>query len=345
MQEKIVLPSYKVPPHLQKYFQTKLDNCYVCHLVSIFREVRRILRKDGTLWLNLGDSYARSPSKGVKFQAGPSTYLKNQQAEELNRDPEVPAGLKEKDLCMIPARVALALQADGWYLRSQIPWVKRNCMPESTKDRPTSAIEYFYLLTKSKKYFYNYEAVKLPASPDTHARYARGRSDNHKKPSGWDIDPGHHGAFHRKGRAPGVNPKCTKSGSGIKQNESFSGAVKDVVQTRMRRNSDWFFESFQGLLLNEEEEPLALIVNSKGTKEAHFATFPEKIVEPCIKAGSQAGDTILDPFSGSGTVGIVAKRLNRKAVLIELKKEYCDMPLCKLAQEKIFWGQSIKNNI
>jgi DNA modification methylase len=319
---------------------------YVAKMVEVFREVRRVLRSDGTLWLNMGDSYNAAGRDGHGTRLGYKQGTNRASAQGHDWCRPTSDDLKPKDLVMMPARIALALQADGWFLRSQIPWLKRTAMPESVKDRPTTAIEYIYLLSKSVNYYYDHEAIKLQASPDTHARYARGRSDNHK----WaDGGPGNQTIARRfpdhdgKGdRVPGVSPKAQKPVSGWdngpgdhrglsgrypkpKQNESFSAAVKDVVGTRARRNSDWFIESWQGLMLDEEGDPLAFVVNPKGFKEAHFATFPPGLVEPCILAGCPEGGTVLDPFSGAGTTGLVCSRLNRDYTGIELSGEYVEM--------------------
>ena len=220
----------------------------------------------------------------------------------------------------------MALQADGWYFRQAIPWIKKNGMPESTKDRPVIGVEYIFLLSKSIKYHYDHTAVMKVADGDTHARYARGRSESHK----WkDGGPGNQtiakSMEHMANKRPaGVNPKAAHNAKGCKQNASFSEACKDVVENRMRRVSDWFFESFQGLLGDENGDPLAMMVNSKGFSGAHFAVFPPAMVEPCILAGCPEGGTVLDPFTGSGTTGIVALKNFRRFVGIELNPEYAE---------------------
>ena len=338
---------------------------YVMKMVEVFSLVYRVLRNDGTLWLNLGDTYT-SGNRTHRRDADSKNLAALQTFDRIG----TPPGLKSKDLIGIPWRLAFALQADGWWLRSACPWIKKNCMPESCKDRPTTAVEYVFLLSKSEHYFYDHEAIKITASTDTHARYARGRSDSHKYADG---GPGGQTIAKTFNHMAGVNPKAALGIVGReKQNPSFSAACKDIVGTRARRNSDWFFESFQGLLQDEGGNPLAFIVNSRGFKGAHFATFPEKLVEPCIKAGTsekgccpecgspweriiertghenkrepahQPGNsptktdstgwaplmratndwrpicthnldpipcTVLDPFSGAGTTGLVAEKL------------------------------------
>lgn len=310
---------------------------YVSRMVDLFREVRRVLRDDGTLWLNLGDCYGRDEAKGQHKpgDSGKQDYIiKRGNGRIANQVNLTECSLKPKDLVGMPWRVAFALQADGWYLRSDIIWHKPNPMPESVTDRPTKAHEYIFLMSKSEKYFYNAEAIAEKASPDTHARYGRGRSDNHKyadggpgrqtiatnkpgsrfykKPAGWNTGPGDHRDL--TGRyAPGVNPKCAEPGSGIKQNSSFSAAVKDVLDYRNKR-SVW-------------------TINTQAYPEAHFATFPEDLVRPCILAGCPPGGIVLEPFAGSGTTLAVARQLGCDAYGIELNPKYIPLIEKRLAQE------------
>ena len=276
---------------------------HVENLLAVFREVRRVLRPDGTLWLNYGDAYAAS-QKGT----GGETPKQATNAGSFHSDGfKMDHGLKPKDLLMMPARLALALQADGWWLRSEIVWHKPNPMPESVTDRPTSAHEKVYLLAKSARYFYDADAVRTEFMPDTGPRYHRGRSNDHKyaaggpgnqtiartlekqavkMPDGWDTGPGAHGSFHRDGREKGAKGEVAHSGANLRN-----------VWT----------------------------IPTAAYSEAHFATFPEALVTPCVKAGSAEGTTVLDPFAGSGTVGLVAAKHNRSAVLIEISPEYAEM--------------------
>lgn len=306
---------------------------FIAGMVEVFGLVRQLLADDGTLWLNLGDSYATGAGKAVSpgggaqgerfTECGPARPQtpdgKNPQAGiptyQPNRMPQ--PGLKPKDLCGIPWRLAFALQDAGWWLRQDIIWSKPNPMPESVTDRCTKAHEYLFLLAKSEKYFYDAQAIKEPASPDTHARYARGRSDDHKwadggpgnqtiaksfahmqKPvSGWDNGPGGHrekvgrysnngvgfGHGYDKEPKPRVKErKLAEPGSGTKNNSSFDAAMAVMPETRNKR-SVWQ-------------------IPTQPYPEAHFATFPEALVEPCILAGSRPGDIVFDPFMGSGTV-------------------------------------------
>lgn len=245
---------------------------YVDNMVAVFREVRRVLRDDGTLWLNLGDSYARSGGS----QGGGNREMLHMEGKQ-RRMTAIPSGsgLKPKDLVGIPWLVAFALRADGWFLRMDVIWHKTNPMPESVTDRPTKAHEYVFLMSKSERYYYDADAIKEPVSGTAH------------------------------GRGHGVHPKSAPAGSGIKANSSFSAAVKGLVDERNKR-SVWTVatESFSG---------------------AHFATFPTALIAPCLLAGAPVGGVVLDPFNGAGTTGVVATRLQRSYVGIELNPEYVEM--------------------
>lgn len=241
---------------------------YVDQIVAVFREVRRVLKDRGTVWLNLGDTYAHDAKWG-----GYSTGLHASPIVRAKRS----TGLKGKNLVGIPWRVALALQADGWYLRTDIIWHKPNPLPESVSDRPTRSHEYLFLLTKSPRYHYDAAAIREPVSGTAHAR------------------------------GNGVNPKSLENHSGSRQNRSFSAAVGALVETRNRR-SVWR-------------------VPTQPYKGSHFATMPERLIEPCILAGCPPGGLVVDPFFGSGTVGVVAERLGRQWCGLELSAAYCRLAL------------------
>ena len=237
---------------------------YVANMVAVFREVRRVLRSDGTVWLNLGDSYT---SGGRKTRdPGQSKIHPALEGWAAGRA-ENPPGLKDKDLVGIPWRVAFALQADGWYLRSDIIWAKPNPMPESVTDRPTKAHEYLFLLSKSARYWYDADAV---AEPGLHIR--------------------------ERGRPNGLDNVTNKREPLGRDNSAGANGIRNL-------RSVW-------------------TVATQPYPGAHFATFPEKLVEPCIKAGCPTMGTVLDPFAGSGTTGRVAQRLSRRAVLIDLNADY-----------------------
>lgn len=277
---------------------------YVAAMVEVFRAVRRVLRADGTVWLNLGDSYAAD--RGLP-SSGTTTPSRRRDGVPIPRSDSRVIGLKSKDLVGIPWMLAFALRADGWYLRSDVIWSKPNPMPEAVKDRPTTSHEHVFLLTRSQRYFYDARAAREPVNGGAHAR-------RRVRPDAWQSGPGSHTAVEhsRRERAPGVTPKSTEPGHGIKANASFHAAVVDLVTDRNLRTV-W-------------------TIPSQPYSGAHFATFPEALVEPCIKAGSPEGGTVLDPFGGSGTTARVANRLSRKAVLIDLSTDYLDQAMTRNAQ-------------
>lgn len=251
---------------------------YVAALVGAFREVRRVLRDDGTLWLNLGDSYNADGRKG---RAHMGIGKNNGYSAWVNKTME---GTKPKDLLMVPAMVALALRADGWYLRSEIIWAKPNPMPESVRDRPTSAHEKVFLLSKRPAYFYDAEAVRERDAGQDHARSVL-TDEASLEPSG-GLRNGHRGIRTIEGR----------NGSG-----------------RSKRNV-WE-------------------IATQPYSEAHFATFPPKLVEPMVLAGSRSGDTVLDPFAGAGTVGVVCAWHCRDFVGVELNPNYAEMARRRIAAD------------
>ncbi len=250
-------------------------DAYVERMVAVFREVRRVLRDDGTLWLNLGDSYAGGSSSGtVNNETSTLGCGKATQAAAASVVHARKHGLKPKDLVGIPWRVAFALQADGWYLRSDIIWHKPNPMPESIKDRPTKAHEYVFLMSKSPRYYYDAEAIKERASEG--------------------------------GRVISLGPKSFSKGQAAGKGVSRSGnATKDTFQVSDKRNkrSVW-------------------TVPTRPFSGAHFACYPPDLIKPCIMAGCPEGGTVLDPFFGSGTTGMVAESLGRQWFGIELNPEY-----------------------
>ena len=298
---------------------------YIATMVAVFRDLRRILKPDGTCWMNLGDCYNGGGAQKPNIRSnGSLSFRGGSQAVKI-------PGLKPKDLVGIPWRVALALQEDGLYLRQDIIWHKPNPMPERVTDRCTKSHEYLFLLTKSERYFYNADAIKEPVSGTANARRSM------KTPDGWDTskNEGGHGPFHKNGREkgqkqswkgsqfhtgktakhqldrssthrqPGVTPKAETATAGVKNNASFAAAVVDLVDERNKR-SVWTVPT----------APFA---------EAHFATYPPALITPCILAGSRPGDTVLDPFGGSGTTAQVALELGRAAQIIELNPDYLPM--------------------
>lgn len=278
-------------------------------MVEVFAEVRRVLKPSGSLWLNYGDCYATSPNG----RSAAATKAAGKDDRTFRDKPFSTIGgtLKAKDLCMIPNRLAIALQDAGWWVRSEIIWGKPNPMPDSSgKYRPSTAHEKIFLLTKTGKGFYDFEAVALPVSGNAHSRVA-------KMPDGWNTGPGAHGSFHPNGREkgkrrPGVTPKSAAEGSNVRAKESFHATTTGMVETRYLRNY--------------EPAPLKVWeMASQAFPDAHFATFPPELAERCLKAGCPAGGSVLDPFGGAGTTALVADRLGLDCTLIELNPEYAEI--------------------
>jgi len=269
------LRSYLPDGHPDKHREIGLEptpDSYVAEMVAVFREVRRVLLDDGTLWLNIGDSYhnLRTHMNG----GAPTNTVHRGGARDgtegfgrANRNKRI-EGIKDKDLIGIPWLLAFALRADGWFLRSDIIWHKPNPMPESVRDRPTSAHEHVFLLTKRGSYYYDADAVAEPTE------YPEG--------SRQDVPQG---GFNGKGSDP-----------------RGQSAFRAIRNTRNARNV-W-------------------TIATQPYSGAHFATMPPDLAERCIKAGTKPGDTVLDPFGGAGTTGLVADRLGRNATLIELNPAY-----------------------
>jgi len=292
---------------------------YITGMVDVFRLVRDVLADDGTLWLNIGDSYwTDSPVRKTSGESFSKTWDTSQTASNGgNRRSAAKSGtFKNKDLMMVPARLAIALQDDGWYLRSDIIWHKPNPMPESVTDRPTSAHEHIFLLTKSARYYYNADAIRTEiTSPTT------------KMPDGWDTGPGSHGAFHREGREKGTS---TLTGGARKNPDRRESRGVEGKQRGHSRRHDGFNDRWDAMPKAEQQANGANARNvwSIATHPfpgAHFATFPPEIPRRCILAGSREGDTILDPFAGAGTTLLVADRLGRNGIGVELNPEYAQM--------------------
>jgi DNA modification methylase len=288
-------------------------DAYVDSMVSVFREVWRVLRDDGTLWLNIGDSYASAWACNRRNVVGNGSLENGKRDARPNR---LVGGLKEKDLIGIPWMLAFALRADGWYLRTDIIWHKPNPMPESVTDRPTRDHEYLFLLSKSARYYYDQEATLEAVSPNTHARISQNvaaQIGSDRANAGGKTN-GNMKAVVRGG----VNPKAAANAIGNKQNESFSAAVCLPVTKRNKRTV-W-------------------TVTTRGFSDAHFATFPPALIEPCILAGSPMGGVVFDPFTGSGTTGEVAIRHGRNFVGTELNPDYCKMARKRIGDAPLSLG-------
>jgi DNA modification methylase len=264
---------------------------FVAEMVGVFRDVRRVLRSDGTVWLNLGDCYATAGGYGG--DQAPSNVNGKQRTNEGARNKgchKQVRGFKHKDLLGIPWRVAFALQADGWFLRQDIIWSKPNPMPESVTDRCTKAHEYLFLLSKSARYHYDADAIKEPAI------YGDPRSPTAAYPGKNDF---------REGTRP-IRKSVERGRFNGKTNAMPGREAFRAIEDYRNKRSVWEITS----------QPYA---------DTHFATFPPALIEPCILAGCPKGGTVLDPFGGAGTTGLVADRLGRNAILIELNPEYAAM--------------------
>ena len=258
------LRDYGVPGQLglEKTYQEHIQN-----IVELFRAIKPKLKESATIWLNYGDCYATAKNgRDASNIVGDDRTFRNKPFTTIQGQ------LKNKDLVMMPNRIAIALQEAGWYIRSEIIWHKPNPMPESVKDRPTSSHEKIWLITKNKKYYYDADAIKEPVADISIKRVKYGYKAGHKS------SPYNYMNIPKQGKR-----FCDPDG-------------------RNKRNV-W-------------------TITTKPFKDAHFATFPKDLIEPCIKAGCPEGGTVLDPFGGSGTTGIVSKHLKRKAILIELNEEY-----------------------
>ena len=291
-------------------------DAFVAELVAVFREVRRVLRKDGTCWVNLGDSYVSSPPGNKKpLKDADGAYTRRMALQTGHGEDReaiwacgLSTGLPHKSLIGMPWRVAFALQADGWILRQDIIWAKPNPMPESVQDRCTKSHEYVFLLSKSPRYHYDADAIAEPVTASTVARLAQdveAQEGSHRVPGKTN------GAMKAVGRAAGN--KSHKyvdqyEAEESEQHRTKAGLMKvaDVAYDTRNARSVW-------------------TIATQPFSEAHFATFPPELAERCIKAGCPVGGTVLDPFFGAGTTGLVADRLQRDCIGIELNPAYAEI--------------------
>ena len=256
---------------------------YMERLLGVLAEVRRVLRDDGTLWLNLGDAYARPEGKGV---GGASSKQDSNAATRADMRTGRALAVPAKNLIGLPWRVAFALRDAGWILRSDIIWAKPNSMPESVRDRPTRAHEYVFLLSKGERYYYDDDAVRQPYNDKSLSRY----------------DSPMLGTSARIHQPGGVNRRVNEK----REPNQLGANIRDV----------W-------------------TITTQPYRDAHFATFPEALVQRCVLAGCPEGGTVLDPFHGSGTVGLVARKLDRDYIGVELNPEYVKMADARIANDGI----------
>lgn len=267
---------------------------YIDNLVEVFREVKRVLKDDGTLWLNIGDSYVAGAT-GNSIGTGSSTLQGGKQTQiEAAKRPAKRAGsgLKAKDMIGIPWMLAFALRADGWYLRNDIIWHKTNPMPESVTDRCTRSHEHLFLFAKQSHYYFDGKAIKEPCSQESVNDFLRRKNTDNK---------------------------------GADRPNKYNAVRPDLYRDR----ADYMPEGFQR---NRHDVWTILTAAFSGS---HFATFPEALVEPCILAGSREGDTVLDPFNGAGTTGVVCVKLGRNYIGTELNPEYVSMAEKRIADTRL----------
>lgn len=289
---------------------------YIDKLVSLFREVRRVLKKDGTVWVNLGDSYWGGGWRGAELNEHSGDIQKGSKGTHCGETmPKMKGSVgvyKDKDLVGIPWMFAFAMRADGWYLRQDIIWNKPNPMPESVTDRCVKSHEYIFLFSKSKKYYFDYQSIQEEAVTQ--------------------VDPRIGSREEYSGKRDGKDGNGQRAFVSLKTRPKFGG-------NKYGDSDDTHFSTYSGKEWEPQKDGDVVVrnkrsvwtVNVKPTKEAHFATYPQELIRPCILAGCRSGGVVLDPFMGSGTTGIVSRNLGRNFVGIELNPEYRNM-----AERRIF---------
>lgn len=269
---------------------------YVQKMVDVFREVRRVLRNDGTLWLNLGDTYSAQRWTKKGETTTPAQPMNGMSDTWRAIAPTKESGLPDKNLVGIPWRVAFALQSDGWYLRQDIIWHKPNPMPESVTDRCTKAHEYIFLMSKNPNYYFDSESIK--------------------ERSVWDVD------------GNGTIKRAERQREGLKSNPT---EIKNGIRIKYPNGKHGDGQQSPKTIYGKRNKRSVWSVNVKPYKEAHFATFPKELIEPCVLAGCPKDGTILDPFGGSGTTAEVAIENGRNALLIELNPEYIELAKIRIS--------------
>lgn len=312
---------------------------HIAVMVEVFDAVRRVMKPEGTLWLNYGDCYATTPNG----RSAAATKAAGNDDRTFRDKPfsTIGGALKPKDLCMVPNRLAIALQDAGWWVRSEIIWGKPNPMPDSSgRYRPSTAHEKLFLLTKSAKSYYDSEAVRMPAAQDEISNGYPGSdgdgvrklttTGNTRRPpvAGWASDGAHSAIAHNK---------ADKQRGHSRRHQGFNDRWDAMTKAEQQEN---------GRLLRNYEPDLSAIIPPEvwqiataGFSEAHFATFPPALVAPCIMAGCPVGRLVLDPFGGAGTTGLVADRLQRDAILIELNPAYAEMARQRIVKDAGLFGE------
>jgi DNA modification methylase len=345
------LRSYLPGDHPDKHLEIGQEPTlreFIDKLVGVFDLCRELLTDDGTAWINMGDAYANDGKWGGSTGGKHAAGLHGETGVGRGKRN---TGLKPKDLMGQPWRLAFALQDAGWYLRQDIIWHKPNPMPESTRDRCTKAHEYLFLLSKSPRYYYDQAAIRTQASAKTtqlsYDTFDGDRRAGYKMPDGWNTGTGAHGSFHPKGREKGhvagnVNPAkgALAYEAGDVHHRTKSGLLAYAKGTRAARDNFKRPDSKRAIAhpgqtmgthrpdradseydLTTANRRSVWTIATEAYPDSHFATFPEKLVEPCVLAGSRGGDTVFDPFFGSGTTGAVAQRLGRRFIGCELNRD------------------------
>jgi DNA modification methylase len=281
---------------------------FIARLVEVFREVRRVLRDDGTAWVNMGDTYASiaggyAPGGSAGKHDMVSQATRGAVLRGNRRSP--PIGLKQKDLMGIPWRLAFALQDDGWYLRQDIIWHKPNPMPESTRDRCTKSHEYLFLLSKSPRYYYDQDAIKEPVALSSITRMAQ------------DLEQ-QHGSDRVPGKSNGPMKAVRSKRDSFKRDDSKREHPIPGQSLGTHRPD----REESGYPLDTRNKRSVWTVPTQGFKGAHFATFPPDLIRPCILAGAPRGGLVLDPFGGAGTTSLVSMQEGRRSILCELNPDY-----------------------
>ena len=303
---------------------------HIVKIVDVFREVRRVLRKDGTLWFNYGDAYATGGGSSLQGKNG-QRATRRFTAQNITGNVAKASGLKPKDLMLMPERIAIALCDDGWYIRSRIIWAKPNPMPESVTDRPTKSHEHIWLMSKSPRYFYDADAIREtatydgPNSPESIASpYGQGFTRRAVGAKG-NANTFRGGSY--VGGEPG--PRTVKGNTKQGKNETDPS-----MRTRHGFNQRWNEAEANGTAPISRNCRDVWMIATSPFPESHFATFPPELAERCIKAGCPMGGVVLDPFGGAGTTGLVADRLQRNAILIKLNPTYAEMARNRVSKDR-----------
>jgi len=287
---------------------------HISVMISVFDEVRRVMKPTASLWLNYGDCYATTPNG----RSAAATKAAGTDDRTFRDKPfsTIGGALKPKDLCMVPNRLAIALQENGWWVRSEIVWGKPNAMPDSSgRYRPATAHEKIFLLSKTGKMHYDAEAVRC---------FSQNDPSEFKSPDNWNTAPGSHGSFHPKGREKGQRPDKQRGHS--RRHAGFNDRWDHMTKEEQSQNGR--------LLRNYEPDPFQVWhLATAAFRDAHFATFPTDLAALCIAAGCPKGGVVLDPFGGAGTTGLVADRMGRDAILIELNPEYADLARNRISDD------------